>query len=255
MRLNTEILFLLLIKALRPELVCDVGSMDGIHARRFRQILPNSHIIAFEANPENVCSMQEDENIKKDRIEIEHKAVSNRNGILTFYVEHLPAEGGGWRRGISSIRKRVTGSLGTTEVKIPSLRLDTFIKSLSAIFESVALWIDVEGAAFEVLESIEKIRNEVKVVHIEVETQEVWCGEKLKPEVETLMKQMDFIELARGFPPPLSLGWSDFQHDLVFINGRTFAESPLRFKTIVSSAFTITQRFGEKLSQSESFHL
>lgn len=254
MKLNTEILFLLLLKSLHPEIVCDVGSMDGTNARRFRQILPDSRIIAFEANPENIRSMQEDEDIKKDGIEIEPKAVSNRNGALIFNVEHLSTKGGGWRRAISSIHKRkLPGSIGVTGVEVESVRLDTFVQGLDVEPENVALWIDVEGAAFEALEGIGQIQDKVKIVHVEVETQQMWCGQKLEPDIKALMRQMDFIRLAEGFPPPFDT--DGLQHDLVFIDSNTFRESPFKFKAILSSALTLTQAFGQRLYQEEFFQL
>lgn len=235
-KLGTKCLFNLLLKTLRPELVCDIGSMDGSDARRFRRQLPNAHIVAFEANSQNVRSMQEDKGILKDRIEIQHKAVWNRNGNLTFYVENISADGEieDGRRGISSTRKRDENSLGNSEITVESVRLDTFIQNLDVLPESVALWIDVEGAAYEVLEGIEQIREKVKAIHVEVETKEFWKGQRLKTDVEGLIKSMGFIILARGH--------FEEQHDLVLINSRTFLESPVKFKFIVYLAFVLTER-------------
>lgn len=235
-KLGTKCLFNLLVKTLRPELVCDIGSMDGSDARRFRRQLPNARIVAFEANSQNVRSMQEDKGILKDRIEIQHKAVSNHNGNLTFYVENISAGGEieDVRCGISSIRKRHGNSLGNRRITVESVRLDTFIQNLDVLPESIALWIDVEGAAYEALEGIEQIRERVKVIHVEVETKEFWKGQRLKTDVEALIKSMGFTILARGR--------FEEQHDLVLINSRTFLESPFKFKFIVYLAFVLTER-------------
>ena len=46
------------------------------------------------------------------------------------------------------------------------------------------------------------------------------------------MTQLGFRELARGE--------FEVQHDLVFVNARTFAESPLKFKIVVSLARALT---------------
>jgi len=210
--------------------------MDGSDARRFRRQLPNARIVAFEANSKNVRSMREDRGILKDRIEIQHKAVWNRNGDLTFYVENISAGGGieDIRHGISSTRKRDENSLGNRKITVESVRLDTFMQNLDVSPESVALWIDVEGAAYEVLEGIEQIREKVKIIHVEVETKEFWKGQRLKTDVEDLIKSMGFIILARGR--------FEEQHDLVLINSRTFLESPFKFKFIVCLAFVLTGR-------------
>lgn len=233
MRLNTETLFYLLLKNLQPQLVCDIGSLDASHARRFHELIPNSHIIAFEANPTNIHSMRKNKNNAQDSIEIQHKVVLNYNGISTFYIEKTTSDKNqDWRQGISSTRKRLGGSLGTKLTKVKSVRLDTFIKNLDYNPKSIALWIDVEGSAFEVLEGIKEIRNKIRIIHVEVEIKELWQGQKLKPAVEILMKKMGFFSLAQGFNNP--------QHDLIFINSYDFAQSPTKYRIIVFFVLVIT---------------
>jgi hypothetical protein len=48
---DTERLFLLLLRRRRSDVVCDIGSLDATHAKRFRRTLPRAHVIAFEAPP------------------------------------------------------------------------------------------------------------------------------------------------------------------------------------------------------------
>ena len=114
------------------------------------------------------------------------------------------------------------------------MRLDTFIQGLETVPESVALWIDVEGAAYEVLEGIEGICDRIKLIHVEVETEAFWEGQRLKADVEDLMHSMGFTTLARGRFEP--------QHDLVMVNADVFSKSPLRFKWTLYSAWIFTNR-------------
>lgn len=167
MTLNTSILFQLQVRLFRPELICDVGSMDAAAARRFRRLSPHTHMIALEANPHNVKTMRADRRNVQLRREIQQKAAWNRNGTIKFCVEHL-ARPDGWdpRRNISSTRKRKKGSLGHTAINVDAMRLDTFVGACANGSRTVALWIDVEGAAFEVLEGIEGIRERVQIVHV-----------------------------------------------------------------------------------------
>lgn len=229
-QVNTEILFELLIKILKPELVCDIGSLDATQALRFRHILPDTPIIAFEANPLNFRLIQKDENVMKASVEIQHKAVYNRDGVMPFYIENLSTKNGGreesWRKGISSTRKRVLDSLGFTAVNVESVRLDTFLQNLDYSPKNVALWTDVEGATFEVLESIEHVKDRVQVIYAEVENQEMWIGQKLESNVEDLLEQLGFIILARE-------AFTDFQQNLVIVNEQLFTKSPFKFKTII----------------------
>lgn len=237
MRLHTAALFQLLLLSLRPQVVCDIGSKDGYHARRFRKLLPNARIIAFEANPHNVTSMQADKQLTNACIEVHHKAVSNRNGTLVFNVEEVSAAEPG-RQGISSTRRRVKDSLGVTEVQVEAVRLDAHLRQWPQIPETIALWIDVEGGTFEVLEGMQSIRDRVQLLQVEVETEEMWLNQKLKPEVQALMKRMDFVEVARGM--------SELQHDLIFVSRRTYVASFWKLKPLVMLAMVIHLRLASE---------
>lgn len=235
-KLGTKFLFHRLIKTMKPDLVCDVGSMDASDALRFRRLLPEARIIAFEGNYVNVESMRKNDSVLKAGIEIQYKVVWNSNGYRAFYLENLSDDHGDEdiRQGISSTRPRTENSLGHMEIEAESVRLDTFIQGLDPVPESVALWIDVEGGAYEVLEGIADVQNRIELIHVEVETQEFWKGQRLKTDIENLMASMGFITLARGHFEP--------QHDLVLINLRTFSASPFRFKSIVYLSWILTNR-------------
>lgn len=235
-KLGTKYLFHRLIKTIKPELVCDIGSMDASDARRFRRLLPYARIIAFEGNPDNIESIRHDENVKKDKIDVQDKVVWNSNGRQKFYIENLSNEkrANDVRRGISSTHIRTENSLGNKVIEVESVRLDTFIQGLENVPESIALWIDVEGAAYEVLEGIAGVRDKIQLIHVEVETQEFWKGQRLKADVEDLMRSMGFIILACGHFEP--------QHDIVLMNLRTFSDSPFKFKCIVYFSWLLTNR-------------
>jgi len=42
-----------LLKIINPDVICDVGSLNGGESLRFRDCVPNAKIFAFEANPLN----------------------------------------------------------------------------------------------------------------------------------------------------------------------------------------------------------
>jgi FkbM family methyltransferase len=240
MKFNCNIFFYLFLERFQPKLVCDIGSRDGEHSLKFRNFLPDARIIAFEANPHNYDAMRSDQNLAQSKIEIVHKAVANRAGKLTFHI--LQLESGAdeaWRTGGSSVRSRNDG-LPTVEVEIESTRLDEFIESLDRAPQSVALWIDVEGAAYEVLEGIERIASLVQVLHVEVEAKETWSGQKLVTDIDALLKRLGFCFVGRGF------GYKEIQYDVVYVNRRTYDNSRLKMMWITGLAVLVTylERFG-----------
>lgn len=226
--LNTEILFQLLVKYLKPEIICDVGTLDASHSILLRHISKYPRIIAFEANPYNYNKIIESGIAATENIEVIHKAVSNQPGKLVFHVQKYTTNAGQeWMAGTSSILQRSLDVGDTEEVSIEAIRLDTFLKENEPGIDnkSIALWIDVEGAGYEVLEGLSEITNSIIFIQVEVETEEVWRGQKLKPDVLVLLNKLGFIEIGRGK--------HEKQHDLVLINKNFFSKNKARVTRLV----------------------
>lgn len=240
---KTDFLFQLFIWFFSPELICDIGSLDGESSLLLRKIAHNAKIIAFEANPENYNEMRSNEKLISNRIEIENKAVLNKEGIIKFFIEKTSKKES-YRKGISSTKQRVNNSLGHKEISVESTRLDTFIRKLKIKPNSVALWIDVEGASYEVLETIENIKNIINFIHVEVETIPIWRDQKLKHDIEMLMRKFDFIIIAEGDN-------RNIQHDLVFLNRDFYIQNSLSIKIIILIGLLITaikKKFGKRFN-------
>lgn len=230
--LNTRLLFYRLLVWLRPATVLDVGSLDGAHAIRFQRLAPWAKVVAFEANPHNVASILSNPAFQKSGIDLVAKAVSDHDGTVTFYVEGTnKAEP--WRKGISSTRSRTEGSLGVKATETPGIRLDSFINGRTDLHAPIALWIDVEGAAYEVLLGLKEARRKVHLIHVEVETRPYWSGQRLKPQVDELLQELDFQCIARG---P-----SDDQHDLVYVRREIARSFPVRLFAKLMQAWLLSK--------------
>ncbi|WP_022664366.1 FkbM family methyltransferase [Desulfospira joergensenii] len=229
MELTTKFLFNLLLRIVKPEIVCDIGSMDGADALRFKRILPASQGLIFEANPYNFAAICQDSVIKEKSILLFNEIVWNENCNKSFYIvkpsdikgvdEHL--------RGTSSVFLRNAES-EKNRIQLRGVRLDSKISGLGAL-GNIALWIDVEGASYEVLEGIRGIRDRVKLIHAEVETQMVWKGQKTRSDVLALAESMGYVLLGHGR--------NKQQHDVVLIDKDLFDSAPKTFKFITFMAF------------------
>jgi FkbM family methyltransferase len=209
---NSEYLFRLLAKRLGAELICDVGAFDCAHSRRFRGV--GARVVAIEANPVNFDTLVADASIRAAGIELLHCAAWNRDGEVTFNVIQVP-DGSrvNQRNPISSVLARTRYQFESRPVTVRAARLDTIIrKELKADAVVVALWIDTEGAAYEVLQGMGDVRSSVCVVHVEVETDVCWQDQRLWPAVAALMRDFGFTPIARG---P-----GHVQFDVVFVNDR-----------------------------------
>lgn len=231
MILDTERLFPKLLSLFNPDLVLDVGCMDATHSRRFRKVLPDARLIAFEANPNNYNAIMANPEVSAAQVQVEHRAVSNQNGTLTFHVEEVPDDPDAvWRKGISSLHTRLTNSKGMTEVSVPSVTLESFIGELEPAPEFVAIWMDVEGAAYEALEGLGRMSERVRLIHVEVETEAIWEGQKLKPEIVALVEGLGYEVIARGA--------NEDQHDIVLVRPDDLST----WKTEIEAACQATTR-------------
>jgi FkbM family methyltransferase len=196
--LKTKYAFHLLAAFLKPEVILDIGSMDGADSKRFARLVPQAQIVAFEGNPYNYQAMCADEGLKKKSIRLENRLVSDKPGETRFFVQRPEGSGSGFNRGTSSTLKRSLNSAHSEEVVLDAVRVDDYLDRDYPAASRVAAWVDVEGNSYGVLESMEDAVDRVKLIHLEVETKEIWSGQKVEHEVLALAEEMGFVALARG---------------------------------------------------------
>jgi FkbM family methyltransferase len=208
--LKTKYAYHALLWLLKPDVVLDVGSLDGSDSKRFRMLLPRTDIVAFEGNPYNYGAMLEDREIARKRIRVVNKLVSDTEGRRSFFVQRPRAGEAHFNRGTSSLTRRDEAGLTSEEVRIDAVRIDSFLAQDYPMASRVALWIDVEGHAYSVIEGVSSAKDRVKLMHVEVETAEVWAGQKVEADVLHLAEGMDYIVVARGV--------NAVQRDLILAN-------------------------------------
>lgn len=198
--MNTGRAFVRLLPVLGIDTVCDIGSKDGADALRFRQRLPAAEVIAFEANPRNYAGMRADPALGAARIRIEPLAVCEHDGEADFFVVRAAPHGDHARRGMSSLyRRRETDELECV-VRVGATRLDSWLGTRGH-GGHLALWIDVEGKAFEVIEGAQAVLSQVRLLHVEVETAPlIAAGQKTYTDIRARLAARGFVELATDFP-------------------------------------------------------
>jgi FkbM family methyltransferase len=226
--LNTPRLFQQLLRVFRIDTVCDVGSRDGADAIRFRAVLPNARIVAFEPNPSNHEAMRGDQALAEAEIEVHPVAVAESDGVAQFFVVPADYSTSDFQRGLSSLYQRPAERDPQTPVFVPVTRLDTFFADHPPHMR-VALWIDVEGKACEVLEGAADILDAVHVIHVEVETAPIIApGQRLYADVRALLHARGFVEIAASRPQDVE------QFNVVFVPRSLSSELRLRVRWWVS---------------------
>lgn len=173
--------------------ICDVGSMDGADSLLFRNLKPQAHIFAFEPNKHNFREMVNNNALIDNHIQIFNCAVCDKNGVAELRIvdkecdsPYLTQD----RKGMSSLYARGDVEISET-IQVRTTRIDDFLLPYTDI-TNIALWIDVEGGGYQVLKGIDRIKDRISIVHIEVENKEIWRGQKLYTDVLGLMTEYGF---------------------------------------------------------------
>jgi FkbM family methyltransferase len=200
MILGTRHLFLALLRTLRIDTACDVGSMNGAEALAFRRARPGARVCAFEPNPGNLRLMRADARLAAASVEVMPYAAADQAGPVTFYLVEADYTQAHHRRGMSSLYERPDPTWRAPPVTVEAVRLDGILARDGAA-RRMALWVDVEGKAYEALQGAHGILAETLLLHVELESQPcIASGQHLYPEVRALLEGAGFSEIATDQP-------------------------------------------------------
>lgn len=193
------------------ENVFDIGSMDAIDAAAMKMHLEHSFpgrfpkAYAIEGHMENYQNMLPF-CMRRGVVPIQ-AVVSDKEDYATFHKKNI--------NGIHGIFDRGENYGTETETVITS-RVDKICALLGVGKIDIAK-IDVEGATYEVLVGFGDLLHQVKMFHLETESYPFFKGQKLHPEVVSLMQSSGFdcLKITR-----VEIDADRFQYDSVWINTR-----------------------------------
>jgi FkbM family methyltransferase len=203
---NTRVLFTAILQRAGADLICDIGSRDGEDALRLRSLFPAARLFAFEANHYNFDRMAADARLQDARVELFSCAISGADGEARFHISDVDYSDERANRGTSSLL-----SGGNVEVKetaiVQTRRLDRFVLEKYPDAKVIGLWIDVEGAEYEVLSGIGGIKERIAVIHVETAITPFREGQRTTNELTDLLETLGFEPAAIGFEQ--KHGWGD----------------------------------------------
>ncbi|NEO52693.1 MAG: FkbM family methyltransferase [Okeania sp. SIO3B5] len=207
--------FLNTTKLLKPNYFFDIGSRDGSTSIAVKKGLPTVKCCAFEANINNYESFKERKEFNELSIDYKYLAISNHNGFADF---HIPTELNGQKLdkniGNSSLMISTHPSCKYQVTRVECSKLDNFCLNNRINIDkdqNLALWIDVEGAALQVLEGANKCLTQTSIILVEVEEYPHWTGAALADEITSKLISNNFIPVARDFEYSM-------QYNLIFIH-------------------------------------
>lgn len=227
---HSEYLFRSLARQFGVALICDVGAFDCAHSKRFRKT--GARVIAFEANPYCFEALSADASVAEAGIELVNRAVWDKDESIVFHVVKLGDAGEQISRTpISSVLERMPAyGFAVEPTEVPAVRLDTYLQDIAQTAAGpIAIWVDAEGAGYQVIDGMKHLRDSICLVHVEVETQTFWMNQHLCSEVMEIMRRFGFTPIARR---P-----GDLQYDVLFVNDRWLEPTPLLVRWWVAKAW------------------
>lgn len=201
-------LFFDLVERVQPDLFVEAGAKEASASRRARE-LQVPRVVAFEASPVTHKRFAG----RNSAIEYVNVALSDEPGTIGLNIG-VNEEGALRSDGRASLLQR-TSSVDVAPVRIPCTTLDTFFGDHE--FQSVALWIDVEGATGQVFTGGRSVLDRASVVIVEVEDRPFWKGQWLVDEVLTFLHGCGLVPVARDHQ-------SVHQYNVVLVRSTLMAE-------------------------------
>ena len=199
-------LFFELVEQLGVERFVEAGAKDGTASIRAAALPSVAVAVAFEANPYTFERFNPQ--LREHGVEHEHKALSDREGVVDFLVR-LNAEGRPISDGQASLLERFDYSPGHVRVAVDAVTLDGYFASAPGI--RTAIWMDVEGATSMVVRGGSRLLAETEVAIVEVEERVSWEGQEwLRVDVVREMRRLGLVPIARDRQ-------SRFQFNIVFV--------------------------------------
>ena len=201
---ESELEFLKLFRADEPLVIFDIGACEGEDSVRFALRFSQARIFAFEPLPANQSLVRANfARYGTSNTELVPLALSDRAGEATFHVSSgRPRDefaGKDWNYGNKSSSLLApthdAPMYGWIEFKetitVPTDTLDHFCRE-RAIERVDIIHMDVQGAEHLVLAGAEALLPHVTAIWLEVSDQELYAGQKLRPEIQQLMHRHGF---------------------------------------------------------------
>lgn len=158
--------------------------------------------IAIEANPETFNQ----KTAHAPHIQRMNVALDKQEGFASFHFfdkSSMPGNASLFERNDKKTQRKIT---------VPVTTLDKVSENLG---DGIALWIDVEGKAYEVLEGGIETLKKTKVLIVEVEQIPFWCNQKLDIHVKEFLENHGFVFVNQDQEYPQ-------QYNMLYVNSNNF---------------------------------
>jgi FkbM family methyltransferase len=200
--------------------IMEIGSLNGNDALFFKKTFPNANVFCIEGLPENY------DTYLKDLTEITpiNIVIANYDGEIVFHKKNINGLHGILNRGDEYGSETITLKCKTMQTLCDEYNITTLD----------LVKIDVEGATYQILESMENMLKTIKIMHIETESYPFFQGQILDDEVVNFLTKNNFMLIDKT-SVTINIGQ---QHDSVWICRFRYIYLPSLVPTLINHAKT-----------------
>lgn len=142
--------------------IIDIGSHIGISVLYFKNLFPNSQILAFEPNPISFEFLRENvDGNGLNNVTLVNEGISSNPGAKILYIDNSDSQ---WNSNSSFLKNSWNGKENTKGITVKSTRLDSYLQNVKCID---MLKIDTEGSELEILVSHKRILRMIENISLE----------------------------------------------------------------------------------------
>ena len=196
-----------LCRMVEPTVGLELGAHGADFSAWLKKTFPNAHSLAVEANPYVFERYQK--RLADSGVDYRHLAVAAKTGTLELMI---PIELGRMTRRRTNRMASLNVHRKTKDhesVAIDAVRLDELVSPSAS--DRIVVWIDVEGAADQVLEGGREVLSQASAVYMEVERSTTWHGQWLDTDVARCFADLGLVPVMRDIQRP-------HQYNVVYVD-------------------------------------
>ena len=180
--------------------VMEIGSLNGNDSLFFKSHYPEANVFCIEGLPDNYNKYLKD----LTNITTINAVIADYDGVIQYHYKDINGIHGIFDRG---------KEYGSNILELKCYTIKTICENYK--IDSIDLVkIDVEGATYEILNSMDDMLKTIKIMHIETESYPFFKNQKLHNTVADYLTEKGFsmFDMSRAM---ISGG---YQHDSVWVN-------------------------------------
>lgn len=211
-----------LVSTLAPPIIAEIGAHEASFSSKMKRRLPETQVIAFEANPE--VYDRKKAQVTRAHVDYRNQCISDINGSVKIRVP------------ISNSRTKNT--MGSLLADTRARRFKSFQIGSTTADDAIgpvgnALWIDVEGAVSKVLSGATRALSCCQALYVEVEKTQRWAGQSLDTDVANTLLDAGLVAVARDIQ-------REWQYNIIYVRQEILEKASVR--ALVASIAARSQR-------------